>query len=178
MNWLRSLLGGRKQMPALTPGTQAADFTLPSIGGEPFSLKKVLADHPVVAAFFKVSCPVCQYAFPFLERIYQTSGAKNVTLVGISQDNRQDTMDFLKEFRISFPVLLDQQGSYPVSNAYGLTNVPSIFWIASDGEIELSSVGWSRRDMEQIHGKIAELNGAPAPPLFHPGEDVRDFRAG
>lgn len=165
-------------MPALTPGTAAPDFTLPEVSGKPFSLKEALARGPVVLAFFKISCPVCQYAFPFVERIYKNASNKGVTIVGVSQDNPRDTNAFMKEFGVTFPVLLEDLTSYPVSNAYGLTNVPSIFWIAPDGEIELSSVGWSRQDIEQIHHKISELNGGAPLPLFKPGEDVRDFRAG
>src|SRR5207302_107770 len=52
MNWLRSLFGGRKQMPALSPGTAAPDFTLPTVDGKQFSLKDALTKGPVVAAFF------------------------------------------------------------------------------------------------------------------------------
>ena len=52
----------------------------------------------------------------------------------------------IKEFGITFPILLDEREAYPVSNAYGLTNVPTIFWIAQDGEIEVSSVGWIKAD--------------------------------
>jgi peroxiredoxin len=112
-----------------------------------------------------------------LERIYQNSGRKGVTIVGISQDNQRDTNAFLKEFGVTFPVLVEDP-TYPVSNAYGLTNVPSIFWIAPDGEIGISSVGWSRPDIEQIHRQISEIHGVVPQPLFRPGEDVRDFRAG
>jgi hypothetical protein len=65
-----------------------------------------------------------------------------------------------------------------VSNAYGLTNVPSIFWIAQYGEIEISSVGWVKADFESINRKMAELRQSVAAVLFKPGEDVRDFRAG
>ena len=165
-------------MPALTTGTTAPDFTLPTVDGKQFSLKEALAKGPVIAAFFKVSCPVCQYAFPFLERIYKNSGGKGVSMIGISQDNLRDTNAFMKEFGVTFPVLLDKPGSYETSNAYGLTNVPSIFWIAPDGEVEISSVGWSRTDFEKIYRKISEMNGGAAPPLFHAGEDIRDFRAG
>lgn len=165
-------------MPALTAGTAAPDFTLRSMEGTSFSLKEALAKGPVIAAFFKISCPVCQYAFPFLERVYRNIGDKGVSIVGISQDNQRDTNAFMKEFGVTFPVLLEDPSSYQTSNAYGLTNVPSIFWIGQDGEIELSSVGWSRPDMEQIYGKIADLHGGSQPPLFRAGEDVRDFRAG
>jgi peroxiredoxin len=165
-------------MPALNPGTAAPDFTLPTVDGKQFSLKDVLAKGSVAAAFFKVSCPVCQYALPFLERIYKNSGGKGITIIGISQDNRRDTNAFMKEFGVTFPVLLEDPTSYQTSNAYGLTNVPSIFWIEADGEIDISSVGWSRPDIEKIYQRIAELTGGSAPPLFHAGEDVRDFRAG
>jgi peroxiredoxin len=149
MKWLRSLLGG-KNMPALDTGSAAPDFTLSSTDGKQFSLKEALARGPVLVAFFKISCPVCQYAFPFLERIYKASGNKGVTIIGISQDNARDTNAFQKEFGVTFPILFDNPIQYEVSNAYGLTNVPSIFWINQDGEIEISSVGWSRQDIETI----------------------------
>lgn len=177
MKWLRNLFGGQK-MAALNTGVAAPDFTLQTVDGKNFSLQEALASGPVVLAFFKISCPVCQYAFPFLQRIYKAYGPKNVTFVGISQDTARDTNAFIKEYGITFPVLLDDLASYPVSNAYGLTNVPSIFWIAQDGEIEISSVGWARQDIETIHRKMAEGAGGAPRPLFQPGDDVRDFRAG
>ena len=65
-----------------------------------------------------------------------------------------------------------------MSNAYGLTNVPSIFWLGQDGEIEVSSVGWVRADFEQIAKKMAGTQNIPPTSVFKPGEDVRDFRAG
>jgi peroxiredoxin len=165
-------------MAALTAATAAPDFTLTGIDGKQFSLKDALARGPVVLAFFKISCPVCQYTFPFLERVYRAHGGKRATIVGVSQDNQRDTVSFMKEFGVTFPVLLDDLRSYPVSNAYGITNVPTVFWIGQDGQIEISSVGWSRNDMEQIHHRLAELNRSAAVTLFKPGEDVRDFRAG
>lgn len=165
-------------MAALTPGTPAPDFTLPAVDGNQFSLKEALERGPVVLAFFKISCPVCQYAFPFLDRIHRNASGKNVTVVGISQDNRRDTQVFMKEFGVTFPVLLDKAVEYPVSNSYGLTNVPSIFWISPDGKVEISSVGWSRPDVEEIHRRVIQANGGGRIPLFNPGEDVRDFRAG
>jgi peroxiredoxin len=176
--WLKSIFGGNRKMAALTAGTQAPDFTLPTVDGKQFSLKEALSRGPVVLAFFKISCPVCQYAFPYIERLYRAAGNKGVSVVGISQDDKRGTQAFMKEYGITFPVLLDDTSSYPVSNAYGLTNVPSVFWISPDGEIEISSVGWSRTDIEEIYRKIAETNGGSAIPLFKPGEEVRDFRAG
>jgi peroxiredoxin len=165
-------------MPALITGTKAPAFELMTVDGRTFVLRDELARGPVVLAFFKVSCPTCQYAFPFLERLYQAYGHKNVTLVGISQNNSKETAAFTKEFGVTFPVLLDEQDTYPVSNAYGLTNVPTVFWIAQDAEIEISSVGWVKADFEALNRKMAEAGNAPPAAMFKPGEDVRDYRAG
>jgi peroxiredoxin len=165
-------------MAALKTGTLAPDFTLPAIDGKPFSLKEALLRGPVIIAFFKVSCPVCQFAFPYLERIYKSYGQRNVTMVGVSQNEGRDTAAFIREYGISFPVLLDDPRHYRVSNAYGLTNVPSTFWIAQDGEIEISSVGWVRNDIAEIGRKAAQTTGEGVKPVFRPDEDVPDFRPG
>jgi peroxiredoxin len=177
MKWLHNIFGGRT-MAALTTGTSAPDFTLPTMDGKQFSLREALTRGPVVAAFFKISCPVCQYALPFLERIYKAYGNKNVTLVGISQNEKKDTAAFIKEYGVTFSVLLDDTNTYQVSNAYGLTNVPTIFWIAQDGEIEISSVGWVRKDIEEINQMAAQAARDGAKPVFRADEQVADFRAG
>ncbi len=165
-------------MSALATGSKAPDFELKTLDGKPFSLTDALARGPVVLAFFKVSCPTCQYALPFLERLHKAYGANGVSLVGVSQNSAKDTAAFNQEFGVTFPVQLDDTDSYPVSNAYGLTNVPTVFWIAQDGEIEVSSVGWVKADFEQINRKMAEAGKSATAVVFKPGEDVRDFRAG
>ncbi len=165
-------------MPALPVGKAAPDFTLKTIDGKPFSLKDALARGPVVLVFFKVSCPTCQYALPFHERLFKAYKNQRVTLVGVSQNDAKDTAAFAREFGVHFPVLLDDTGSYPVSNAYGLTNVPTIFWIGPDGQIELTSVGWSKPDFDKVNQRLAEVASLVAAPMFQPGEDVRDYRAG
>ena len=165
-------------MTALTAGTSAPDFKLQTMDGKQFSLRDALARGPVVAAFFKVSCPVCQYTFPFLERIYKAHRGENVTIVGISQNEKKDTVAFAKEYDVTFPILLDDTKTYPVSNAYGLTNVPTVFWIAQDGEIEISSVGWERKEIEEINRKAAKVIGKGLDRLFQSDEQVPDYRPG
>jgi peroxiredoxin len=163
---------------ALNVGTSAPDFKLSSLHGAPFSLHDALKKGPVVAAFFKVSCPVCQLAFPYLERIYKTQDASRVTIVGISQNDAKDTEKFMTQFGVTFPVLLDDPKSYAASNAYGLTNVPTIFWIADDGTIEVSSVGWVKKEIEEIHRRVSEIYSQLMSVLFRPDEKIVEFRAG
>jgi peroxiredoxin len=181
MRWLDNIFrrrtGGRP-MAALTAGSKAPDFELKAMDGRRFVLSEELASGPVVLAFFKVSCPTCQYAFPFLERLERAYGHKGVRIIGVSQNDPKQTAAFTKEFGVTFPVLLDDTDKYPVSNAYGLTNVPTLFWIAQDGDIEVSSVGWVRTEFEEVSRKMADSSNAAPAMLFKPGEDVRDFRAG
>lgn len=165
-------------MAALATGTKAPEFELKTLDGKRFVLREELARGPAVLVFFKVSCPTCQYALPFFERLYKAYGQNGVSLVGVSQNDAKDTAAFIKEFGVTFPVLLDDTRSYPASNAYGLTNVPSVFWIGQDGEVEVSSVGWVKADFELINRKMAEADKVSLSVVFKPGEDVRDFRAG
>jgi peroxiredoxin len=165
-------------METLRAGVKAPPFTLPATDGASLSLDAALARGPVMLAFFKKSCPVCQYAFPLYERLYQAYGNQGVTLVGISQNPKKETEAFAKSFGVTFPILLDDTNTYPVSNAYGLTNVPTVFWIGTTGKIEISSVGWSRKDYEAISRRMAEARKIPPALLIQAQEKIDDFRFG
>jgi peroxiredoxin len=165
-------------MAALDAGTQAPQFELPAVDGSKFSLQDALTRGPVLAVFFKISCPTCQYALPYYERIYETYGRGKLSIVGISQNDKKDTAEFIKKYRVMFPVLLDDTKTFPASNAYQLTNVPSVFWISEDGEIEISSVGWSRQEFEEIVQKAASVTEQSPKTVFQPSEQIADFRAG
>ena len=178
MKWLNTIFGRKTTMFALPAGTPAPSFELPIMDGSRFSLQDALSRGPLLAIFFKVSCPTCQYAFPYFERIHKIYGGKGVSIVGISQNDGPDTAAFLQKYHITFPVLLDDTKTYPVSNAYGLTNVPTAFWISKDDKIEISSVGWVRQEFEEIARKAASAIGNLPRPVFQPSEQVADFRAG
>ena len=165
-------------MSAIEAGNPAPPFSLRMMSGGQFSLQDALARGPVVLAFFKISCPVCQFTFPYLERIYKATKDKNVTVIGVSQNTASDTAAFTRQYGITFPIAIDDERSYAVSNAYGLTNVPTLFYIAQDGEIEVSSVGWSRSDLELIAKKIGDGARVGKIEVIHAGEDVPAFKAG
>ena len=165
-------------MAALTAGTKAPQIELPSMDGSKFSLQEALSRGPVLAIFFKISCPVCQYALPYFERIYKAYKGGKLTIVGISQNDHRDTAEFVRKFGITFPVLLDDTNTFPVSNAYGLTTVPTAFWISEDGEIEISGVSWVRQEFEELASRAASLSSATPQSMFQASEKIADFRAG
>lgn len=165
-------------MAALTADTEAPEFTLPTTEGQMFSLSQALQKGPVVVAFFKTNCPSCRYAFPFLERLHTGYREQWVTVLGVSQSSEEDTARFRKEYGGSFPTVLDDPKSYRVSNAYGITNTPTIFLISASGTIMVSSVGWSRADLAEINTKIAESLPFSLVPIFHAGELVAEWKPG
>jgi peroxiredoxin len=149
-------------------GQPAPDFTLPLLAGGEASLTTLLAGGPVVLAFFKVSCPVCQLTFPYLERIH---AAGTLRIYGVSQNSARDTLGFNAEYGITFPILLDPESRFPASNAYGLTNVPTLYLIESGGAIGAVVNGWSKRDMQAL----ADRAGAC---VFGPNDYVPEWKAG
>ena len=164
---------------ALASDVQAPEFSLKTTSGRPVVLSEILKRGPAVLAFFKISCPVCQYAFPYIERMWQVHKSETVTFLGISQDSLADTRSFATTYGVTFPVLLDEAPRYLASNAYMLTNVPTVYLVDRNGDIQVSSVGWSRKDMEDINLKLSMMNAAQQQfPIFKPGEDVAEFKAG
>jgi len=152
---------------------RAADFSLVDMEGRNYSLRELSGRGPVLLAFFKVSCPTCQYTFPFLQRLSERLAGSSATLAGISQDAVGKTKEFNQEYGVRFPVLLDPaEENYPVSNAYRITHVPTLFLIEPDGRIALTSEGFAKRDLEEIAGRLGPV------PLFDREERVEDFRPG
>lgn len=164
-------------MEALSPGTAAPDFKLAKVGGGEMSLHEVIGKGPVLAVFFKVSCPVCQFALPYVQRLHEALEGKTGTILAVSQNDENLTKVFMHEHGLSLPVLLDATDSYAVSNAYGLTTVPTLFYIGQDSEIEQTIVGWDRKAMDEVAARLAQVNGFPVP-VFRSGESIPDFKAG
>lgn len=147
----------------------APNFRLKQLDGGEFSLSESLVAGPVLVAFYKVSCPTCQFTFPYLERIARQT---SIPFFGISQDDAQGTREFREDFEITFPSLLDGRSQgYPVSNEFGITHVPTIYLIEEDRRISWDSDGFSKADLEQL----GERTGFKP---FRESEAVPAFKAG
>src|SRR5574340_997448 len=135
-------------------GERAPAFRLSKMGGGETSLEEILPGGPVLLAFFKISCPVCQLTLPFLERIHAESIPGSLAIYGIPQDEPGATRDFMKRFGVSFPVLLDPgKGGYQASNAYRLTTVPTLFQLERDGTVSWTLEGFNKAEIQAVAGK-------------------------
>ena len=164
-------MASRRQHDPLDCGAKAPEFRLERLEGGDVTLAELTAEGPVVLAFFKITCPVWQMTFPFLERIHNTAPGA-LAIYGISQNDSPDTRDFAREYGVRFPLLLDtEESGFPVSNAYRIASVPTIFVVERGGCISTVVQGWSKRDMESL-GERAGVK-----PL-RPGENVPERKAG
>jgi peroxiredoxin len=152
----------------LQAASRSPAFSLTDLSAKRLASSELLADGPLVLAFYKSSCPVCQLTLPFLDRVAQAG----MRIIGVSQDKEADTERFRERFNLSMPFLLDRaEDGYPASNGFGITNVPSLFLIESDGTILTSTSGFSKAYLEDL-GKRAGVT------VFRPEEKVPEWKAG
>lgn len=177
MRSLSRWLGAKESMTHIVRGNPAPKFTLKDLDGKQYSLAQALEKGPVVLTFFKVSCPVCKFTLPFVERLAERYGEAGVTFMAVSQDNAGASREFAQTYGLQFPVLVDEAG-YPVSNAYGLSMVPTVFLIEPDGTVSVSSMGFNKSDLETIAGELANRQKLAHEPVFRPDESVPVLRPG
>lgn len=165
-------MASAKENQTLSQGDNAPDSELEDLNGGRQKLSQLFEKSPVLLAFFKVSCPTCQFTLPFVERMHRGLAGEPPRIFAVSQDNAEATREFHREFGITMPTLLDSvhQG-YPASNAYGLSHVPTMFLIEPAGSISWSSTGFYKKELEAL---AARFNV----PLFHPGERVPEMKSG
>ena len=162
-------MAARRQPKLLEAGTRAPDFRLEMLPGGEITLAEILAGGPALLAFFKISCPICQLTFPFLERIHAAAALR---IFGISQNDAAETREFNREFGVTFPTLLDsEERGFPASEEYGISSVPTLFLVEPGGVIARVIEGWRKKEMEALAGRA----GAG---LFRPGEYVPEWKAG
>ena len=157
------------QRELLPSGAKAADFRLARLDGGESTLTDILARGPAVLAFYKVSCPVCQLTLPYLERI-QASG--RLPIIAISQNDAADSREFNRRYGITLPTLLDvEESGFPVSNAFGISSVPTLFVVEQDGSVSHVVEGWRKSEIAKL-GAQAGVNPFPE------GDSAPEFKAG
>jgi len=152
----------------LKAGTKAPAFTLSDASGAQQSLADILARGPALIALYKISCPVCQLTLPFLDRMAKGS----LQVIGISQDDERATQKFRQTYSPDLPMLLDRdREGYPVSNAFAISHVPSLFLIEQDGTISMTSEGFVKSDLEKLGSRAGVTP-------FRPEDRVPEWKAG
>lgn len=135
--------------------TVAADFTLPSLSGQPIALSD-FNEQPVVINFWASWCGPCRFEMPELAQKYDDFRAAGLVVLGVnvtSQDSIEGAAQFVEDFDIPFPILLDEAGE--VEALYNASSTPTTIFVNADGIITNRHFG--PMTDEQIDGYIRAL---------------------
>jgi peroxiredoxin len=155
-------------MKTLEDGQTAPEFTLDVASGGQRSLEAILAQGPALFAFYKVTCPTCQLALPYLERLQGGS----CQVFAVCQNDEEAVREFNEAFEVNLPTLIDRAGAgYPVSNAFGITHVPSLFLVEQDRTIAWSWVGFHKAKYEELAARAGRV-------IFRPEDKVPESKSG
>jgi peroxiredoxin len=158
------------------PGTAAPEVELASLEGKTIRLSSLYRERPTVVVFIRHDCPVSQYTLPFIERLHQ-GYASGAHFLGISQDEAEPTRALWERLGLQFPALLDRP-HLNATRGYGVTVVPSVFLIGTDGIIRLAFDSFRRAELVRLSELLAEQLNRPPAPVFQPGEKVPEIRPG
>ena len=136
-----------------------------------------LPDGTALYGFFKTTCPTCEMAWPYLERVRRLGKGGTLSVWGISQDDRATTRSFSRRLGLSIPTLYDPE-PWPASTSLGLTTVPTFLVVGPDGMIRDATTGFQRHKMEEWADLAARLAGRPASELFGPDEKIPAIKPG
>ena len=137
-------------------GFLAPDFTLDTLDGSKITLS-ALRGKIVVVNIWATWCPPCRAETPALEKAYEQYKDSGVVILGVdltNQDSISDVTSFVQEFKLTYPILLDRDGS--VGYLYQIKGLPSTFFIDRAGVIRTAVVGGPMSDTF-IRSKIEAL---------------------
>jgi peroxiredoxin len=126
-------------------GSQAADFTLPSVlDGKQYSLSQ-FRGKVVLVNFFTFFCGPCREEMPSLNQIYNENKGSGYVTIGIGLASNPTQLRFLvKQLGLDYPVLV---GDDKVSKDYGdVEVVPTTFIIDKSGKVVQKIVGSRSKD--------------------------------
>ncbi len=163
-------------MPALEIGTVAPPFRLEDFDGRVHSLDHLHQGDLLLLVFYHSECPTCRMSVPFIGNLARAVRSERIKIWGVSQDGKNESLKFARASGLGMPILVDAD-PYPVSQAYGLTNVPTLFLIDSTHTIIDQCVGFTKDDFVRIAQAVARNADVPAPDIFA-GKEVPSMAYG
>lgn len=136
------IIGVPTTSTALAAETKLApDFTLKSTTGEKIRLTDVVKSHKAtVLNLFATWCPPCQMETPEFVDFWEEYSAKGVELLSVSLgESRATVLEFVKEYKMSNPVLLDTDGT--VGRLYKASAIPVTLILDGKGKIVKTFIG-------------------------------------
>jgi thiol-disulfide isomerase/thioredoxin len=150
----------------IEPGASAPSIDLPDAEtGE--SIADPWRDGPVVLAFFKTTCPVCQMAAPKVQALADAG----VRVVAVGEDPPPAIRSYADEYGQKV-LTLTEAPPYPASDAFDIDTVPTLFLVDEHGTIQDAVASWDRDGWNRVAA------AAGAPPVSDENDGLPPFRPG
>lgn len=128
-------------IPSPHTGFLAPDFALQTLDDKTIQLSQ-LRGQVVLLNLWTTWCPPCQKEMPAIQRLHENYADKGLVILAVNathQDNRAAVAAYTLERALTFPILLDINGS--VSHKYLLQALPTTFFIDRKGIIQKVVIG-------------------------------------
>jgi peroxiredoxin len=150
----------------LESGAAAPPIDLPdATTGE--SIVDPWREGPVVLAFFKTTCPVCQMAAPKVQALADAG----VRVVAVGEDPSPSIQVYADRYGQQVPTA-SEAAPYPASGAYGIDTVPTLFLVDKSGIVRDAVASWDRDGWNRLAA------AAGAPPVSYESDGLPPFRPG
>ncbi|RKP57979.1 TlpA family protein disulfide reductase [Cohnella endophytica] len=113
------------------------------------------SEKPTVLLFFTSWCPYCNEDAPKIVQLYNKY-KNDLNIFGINITNRddiQDVKDYVANYHIDYPILLDESGS--IYKKYAGSGFPSLYFFNSNGEVIDTIIGAT--DLDTIENSFIFL---------------------
>ena len=137
-------LNNDEQYRAAMAGLEADDrkrehpeFTLKDLSGKSWTFAD-LRGKVVLVNFWATWCPPCRKEMPDLETLYGRFGSKGLVVLGISDEEAAKVEPFIRERKVSFPVLLDP--GRKVNEMFVVEGIPKSFVYDREGKLVAQSI--------------------------------------
>jgi peroxiredoxin len=113
------------------------EFTLKDLAGKTWSFSQ-LRGKVVLVNFWATWCPPCRKEMPDLETLYHRFMTKGFVVLGISDEEAAKVDPFIRERKVSFPVLLDP--GRKVNEMFAVEGIPKSFVYDREGKLVSQSI--------------------------------------
>ena len=111
---------------------QEAGLTLTGLDGKTYSLAD-LRGRVVLVNFWATWCPPCRKEMPDMEKLYREFEKKGLTVLAVSDEERDTVTGYLQKQNYTFPVLLDP--GRKVNTAFSVEGIPKSFLFDREGKL-------------------------------------------
>jgi peroxiredoxin len=158
--WARDPVFRAMEVAHADPASEAPGFSLVTPEGTTIRLEQ-FRGRIVLLNFWTTWCPPCRVEMPSMERLHREFMSQGLVVLAVDiRESPKQVARFMKEFRLSFPPLLDTDGE--VAARYRVQGIPTTVLIDRGGRIVGTVVGpreWSSPEAQAVIRSLLNRRG-------------------